>query len=142
MSRLTVNEAGTSGYTDEIILTPGDFTAAAGNSTTQVNAPVKEGDVIYGVAVEVTEAFSVDTDLTVGIDADVDGTAADPDALITAQAVESLGVSVNTGADIVAGAGPLVADDDGNIEIIAGAALDGATSGKLRVLLGIRRINA
>lgn len=142
MSRLTVNEAGTSGYTDEIILTPGDFTADKGNTTTQVNIGVKEGDVIYGAAVEVTEAFSVDTDLTVGTDADVDGTAADPDSLITAQAVESLGVSANTGADIAPGAGPLVADDDGNIEIIAGAALDGATSGKLRVLLGIRRINA
>ncbi len=142
MSRLTVNEAGTSGYTDEIILTPGDFTTAAGNTTTQVNVGVKEGDVIYGAAVEVTEVFSVDTDLTVGTDAAVDGTAADPDSLITAQAVETLGVSANTGADIVAGAGPLVVDGDGNIEIIAGAALDGATSGKLRVLLGIRRINA
>ena len=28
MARLTVNEAGTSGYTDEIILIPSDFTTA------------------------------------------------------------------------------------------------------------------
>ena len=142
MSRLTVNEAGTSGYTDEIVLTPADFTAAAGNTTTKVTFGVNEGDVIYGAAVEVTEAFSVDTDLTVGTDADVDGSSADADSLITAQAVETLGVSTNTGADIVAGAGPLVVAADGNIEIEAGSALDVATSGKLRVLLGIRRINA
>ena len=48
MSRLTVNEAGTSGYTDQIILTPSDFTTTAGNTTTLVNVPVKEGDVIDG----------------------------------------------------------------------------------------------
>ena len=46
MSRLTVNEAGTSGYTDEIKLSPSDFTTAAGNTTTQVLIPVKQGDVI------------------------------------------------------------------------------------------------
>ena len=142
MSRLTVNEAGTSGYTDEIILTPGDFTTAKGNTTTQVDFGVKEGDVIYGAAVEVTEAFSVDTDIKVGTDAAVDGTTADDEALITLRVVETVGVSTNTGADLVAGAGPLVVAGDGNIEIVAAAALDGATSGKLRVLLGIRRINA
>ena len=29
MARLTVNEAGTSGYTDELVLTPADFTTAS-----------------------------------------------------------------------------------------------------------------
>ena len=143
MARLTINEAAGSGYTDEIVLTPSDFTTDAGNTTTQVNVPVKAGDVIYGAAVEVVEAFSTDTDLTVGTDVDVDGSEADPDALITAIAVETVGgVAANTGADIAAGAGPLTVDDDGNIEIIAGSALNGDTSGKIRVLLGIRRINA
>jgi hypothetical protein len=143
MARLTINEAAGSGYTDEIVLTPSDFTTDAGNTTTQVNVPVKAGDVIYGAAVEVVEAFSTDTDLTVGTDADVDGSAADADSLITAIAVETVGgVAANTGADITAGAGPLTADDDGNINIIAGSALNGDTSGKIRVLLGIRRINA
>jgi hypothetical protein len=143
MARLTINEAAGSGYTDEIVLTPSDFTTDAGNTTTQVNVPVKAGDVIYGAAVEVVEAFSTDTDLTVGTDVDVDGSAADADSLITAIAVETVGgVAANTGADITAGAGPLTADDDGNINIIAGSALNGDTSGKIRVLLGIRRINA
>ena len=143
MARLTINEAAGSGYTDEIVLTPSDFTTDAGNTTTKVTVPVKTGDVIYGAAVEVVEAFSTDTDLTVGTDVDVDGTQADPDALITAIAVETVGgVAANTGADIAAGAGPLTVDDDGNIEIIAGSALNGDTSGKIRVLLGIRRINA
>ena len=142
MARLTINEAGTSGYTDEIILTPSDFTTAAGNTTTLVTVPVKQGDVIYGAAVEVVEAFSTDTDLTVGTDADVDGTAADADSLITAIAVETVGgKAANTGADITAGAGPLTADDDGNINIVAGSALNDDTSGKIRVLLGIRRID-
>ena len=54
MSRLTVNEAGTSGYTDEIILTPGDFTTAAGNTTTLVNVGVKAGDVIDVAALVVS----------------------------------------------------------------------------------------
>jgi len=66
MSRLTVNEAGTSGYTDEIKLTPGDFTTAAGNTTTQVLIPVKEGDVIEGAALNITEAFSVSSNVKVG----------------------------------------------------------------------------
>ena len=55
MSRLTINESA-DGYTDKIILSPGDFTTAAGNTTTQVDIPVKKGDVIYGAALNITEA--------------------------------------------------------------------------------------
>jgi len=73
MSRLTVNEAGTSGYTDEIKLSPSDFTTAAGNTTTQVLIPVKEGDVIEGAALNITEAFSVSSNVKVGYDATVTG---------------------------------------------------------------------
>jgi hypothetical protein len=79
MSRLSVNEAGTSGYTDEIILTPGDFTAAAGNTTTVVNFPVKAGDLIDACALDVTEAFSVSSNITIGPDGTADGAGADAD---------------------------------------------------------------
>jgi hypothetical protein len=107
MSRLTVNEAGTSGYTDEIILTPGDFTTAAGNTTTQVDIPV---------------------------------------GFIANHNANTTGTKVNTGSALDDGGDAsnvrIVAAADGNITIASASALDGSTSGKMKVLLSIKRVNA
>ena len=84
MARLTVNEAGTSGYTDELILTPADFTTAAGNTTTVVNFPVKAGDLIDACALVVTEAFSTSSNITIGPDSTSNGGSADADGFIEA----------------------------------------------------------
>ena len=145
MSRLTVNEAGTSGYTDEIILTPGDFTTAAGNTTTLVNYPVKEGDVIDGVCLDITEAFSVSSNITIGADADIAGSA-DADGFIEAVNANAVAVKTNTG-DLIDDGGDanntrLVVAADGNITINAASALDVSTSGRMRVLISIKRVNA
>jgi len=145
MSRLTVNEAGTSGYTDEIILTPGDFTTAAGNTTTQVNIPVKEGDVIEGAALNITEAFSVSSNLKVGYDASVTAGAAVTEAFILNSNVNTAQIKVDTGTSLdddgAAGGTKAIATGDGNITIISASALDGSTSGKLTLLLRIRRLS-
>ena len=97
MTRLTINEAGTSGYTDELILTPSDFTTAAGNTTTVVNFPVKAGDLIDACALVVTEAFSTSSNITIGPDATAVGGSADPDGFIEADNANATGTSVNTG---------------------------------------------
>ena len=147
MSRLTVNEAGTSGYTDELILTPGDFTAAAGHSTTVVSFPVKAGDLIDACALQVTEAFSVSSNITIGPDANaVDGgSTADADGFIEADNANATGLSVNTGdlLDDGGGAGEnrFKVHTDGNITITAASALDVSTSGKMRVLFSIKRVD-
>jgi hypothetical protein len=145
MSRLTVNEAGTSGYTDEIILTPGDFTTAAGNTTTQVNIPVKEGDVIEGAALNITEAFSVSSNVKIGYDATVTAGAAVTEALILNSNANTVQTKVDTGTSLDddgnAAANKVIATGDGNITIIAASALDGSTSGKMTVLLKIRRLS-
>ena len=145
MSRLTVNEAGTSGYTDEIILTPGDFTTAAGNTTTVVNFPVKAGDLIDACALDVTEAFSVSSNITIGPDGTADGAGADADGFIEADNCNATGISVNTG-DLLDDGGDaqntvFKTDADGNITITASSALDVSTSGKMRVLFSVKRIN-
>jgi len=145
MSRLSVNEAGTSGYTDEIILTPGDFTAAAGNTTTVVNFPVKAGDLIDACALDVTEAFSVSSNITIGPDGTADGAGADADGFIEADNCNAVGISVNTG-DLLDDGGDaqnsiFKTDADGNITITASSALDVSTSGKMRVLFSVKRIN-
>ena len=145
MSRLTVNEAGTSGYTDEIILTPGDFTTAAGNTTTVVNFPVKAGDLIDAVALQVTEAFSVSSNITIGPDGTARTAGADADGFIEADNANATGLSVNTGDLLDDGGGAnenrFKADADGNITITSQNALDVSTSGKMRVLFSVKRVD-
>lgn len=149
MSRLTINESA-DGYTDKIILSPGDFTTAAGNTTTQVNIPVKAGDVIYGAALNITEAFSVSSNLKVGYDATVTAGAAATEAFILNSNVNTAQVKVDTGASLSnvidtsgssATALKVVAAADGNITVISASALDVSTSGKLTLQLAIRRLN-
>ena len=148
MSRLTVNEAGTTGYTDEIILTPGDFTTAKGNTTTQVNVPVKAGDVIDGAALVISEAFSTSSNLSVGYDGNVNpasGSAVDEGFILNSN-VNTVQTKVNTGSALDDNGDAqnirIVANADGNIQIKSASALDGDTSGKLKVLLSIKRVNA
>ena len=144
MSRLTVNEAGNSGYTDKITLQPGDFTAAAGNSTTQVNIPVKAGDVIDGAALNITEAYSVSSNLKIGYDATVTAGSAVTEAFILNSNVNTVQLKVNSGSSLDDGGDAsnvrIVAAADGNITVISASALDGSTSGKLDILLSIKRI--
>ena len=145
MSRLTVNAAGTSGYTDEIILTPGDFTTAAGNTTTLVNIPVKEGDVIDGVCLDITEAFSISSNITIGAEAAIIPGSVDPDGFIEAVNANAVAVKTNTG-DLVDDGGEasntrVVVVADGNITVTSASALDVSTSGKMRLLLSIKRVN-
>ena len=150
MSRLTVNEAGTSGYTDEIKLTPSDFTAAAGNTTTQVNIPVKQGDVIEGAALNITEAFSVSSNVKVGYDATVTAGSAATEAFILNSNANTAQIKVDTGASLSnvidtsgssATALKVVAAADGNINVIAASGLDVSTSGEMTLLLRIRRLS-
>ena len=145
MSRLTVNEAGTSGYTDEIKLSPSDFTTAAGNTTTQVLIPVKEGDVIEGVALNITEAFSVSSNVKVGYDATVTAGAAVTEAFILNSNANTAQIKVDTGSALDDGGDAnntkVVAAADGNITVIAASALDVSTSGSMTLLLRIRRLS-
>jgi hypothetical protein len=148
MARLTVNEAGMTGYTDEIILTPGDFTTAAGNTTTLVNVGVKAGDVIDGAALVISEAFSVSSNVSVGYDGDVNpaaGTAVDEGFVANSNA-NTTQTKVNTGSALDDGGDAsnvrIVAAADGNVFIKSASALDVSTSGKMKVLLSIKRVNA
>jgi hypothetical protein len=145
MSRLTVNEAGTSGYTDEIKLSPSDFTTAAGNTTTQVLIPVKEGDVIEGAALNITEAFSVSSNVKVGYDATVTAGAAVTEAFILNSNANTAQIKVDTGSALDDGGDAnntkVVAAADGNITVIAASALDVSTSGEMTLLLRIRRLS-
>ena len=145
MSRLTVNEAGTSGYTDEIKLSPSDFTTAAGNTTTQVLIPVKEGDVIEGVALNITEAFSVSSNVKVGYDATVTAGSAVTEAFILNSNANTAQIKVDTGSALDDGGDAnntkVVAAADGNITVIAASALDVSTSGEMTLLLRIRRLS-
>jgi hypothetical protein len=145
MSRLTVNEAGTSGYTDEIKLSPSDFTTAAGNTTTQVLIPVKEGDVIEGAALNITEAFSVSSNVKVGYDATVTAGSAVTEAFILNSNANTAQIKVDTGSALDDGGDAnntkVVAAADGNITVIAASALDVSTSGEMTLLLRIRRLS-
>jgi hypothetical protein len=145
MSRLTVNEAGTSGYTDEIKLSPSDFTTAAGNTTTQVLIPVKEGDVIEGAALNITEAFSVSSNVKVGYDATVTAGSAVTEAFILNSNANTAQIKVDTGSALDDGGDAnntkVVAAADGNISVIAASALDVSTSGEMTLLLRIRRLS-
>jgi hypothetical protein len=145
MSRLTVNEAGTSGYTDEIKLSPSDFTTAAGNTTTQVLIPVKQGDVIEGAALNITEAFSVSSNVKVGYDATVTAGAAVTEAFILNSNANTAQIKVDTGSALDDGGDAnntkVVAAADGNITVIAASALDVSTSGEMTLLLRIRRLS-
>ena len=145
MSRLTVNEAGTSGYTDQITLNPSDFTIEAGNTTTQVLIPVKQGDVIEGVALNITEAFSVSSNVKVGYDASVTAGSAATEAFILNSNANATAVKVDTGASLSDGGAAnntkVVAAADGNISVIAASALDVSTSGSMTLLLRIRRLS-
>jgi hypothetical protein len=145
MARLTVNEAGTSGYTDELVLTPADFTTAAGNSTTVVNFPVKTGDLIDACALIVEEAFSTSSNITIGPDATARSAGASADGFIEADNANATGTSVNTG-DLLDDGGDALnnrfkSDGDGNITITAASALDGDSQGKMRVLFSVKRTN-
>ena len=145
MSRLTVNEAGTSGYTDEIKLSPSDFTTAAGNTTTQVLIPVKQGDVIEGAALNITEAFSVSSNVKVGYDATVTAGSAVTEAFILNSNANTAAIKVDTGSALDDGGDAnntkVVAAADGNITVIAASALDVSTSGEMTLLLRIRRLS-
>ena len=148
MARLTINEAAGSGYTDEIVLTPNDFTTNAGNTTTLVNVPVKTGDVIDGVALVITEAFSVSSNVSVGYDGDVNpaaGTAVNEGFVANANA-NTVQTKVNTGSALDDGGDAsnvrIVAAADGNVFVKSANALDVSTSGSMRVLISIKRINA
>ena len=148
MSRLTVNEAGTSGYTDEIILTPGDFTTAAGNTTTLVNIGVKAGDVIDGAALVISEAFSVSSNTSVGYDGSVnpDSGSAVNEGFIANSNANTVQTKVNTGSALDDGGDAnntrIVAAADGNVFVKTANPLDVSTSGKMKVLLSIKRVNA
>ncbi len=145
MARLTVNEAGTSGYTDEIILTPGDFAAVSGGQT--ITVPVKKGDVIEGAALDITEAFSTSANFNVGHDGTIIGGSADAEAFIknksvsttTATPVADTGNSLDDDGNALAN--KVVVTADGNIDLKAASSLADDTSGKLKVLLKIRRVN-
>jgi hypothetical protein len=143
MSRLTINESA-NGYTDKIILTPGDFTTAAGNSTTQVDIPVAIGDVIDGAAMQITEAFSVNHNIKVGYDADVTAGAAVTEAFIANKASNATSTAVNTGSHLDDGGDAnntrVVATGAGNITIISAGDLSVSTSGKIVLQLSIKRI--
>ena len=145
MSRLTVNEAGTSGYTDEIKLSPSDFTTAAGNTTTQVLIPVKQGDVIEGAALNITEAFSVSSNVKVGYDATVTAGSAVTEAFILNSNANTAQIKVDTGSALDVGGDAnntnVVAAAAGNITVIAASALDVSTSGEMTLLLRIRRLS-
>ena len=145
MSRLTVNEAGTSGYTDEITLSPSDFTIEAGNTTTQVLIPVKQGDVIEGAALNITEAFSVSSNVKVGYDATVTAGSAVTEAFILNSNANTAQIKVDTGSALDDGGDAnntkVVAAADGNISVIAASALDVSTSGEMTLLLRIRRLS-
>ena len=148
MARLTVNEAGMTGYTDEIILTPGDFTTAAGNTTTLVNVGVKAGDVIDGAALVISEAFSVSSNTSVGYDGDVNpaGSGSVDEGFIANSNANTVQTKVNTGSALDDGGDAsnvrIVAAADGNVFIKTASALDVSTSGKMKVLLSIKRVNA
>jgi hypothetical protein len=145
MARLTVNEAGTSGYTDELVLTPADFTTAAGNTTTVVNFPVKAGDLIDAVALVKTEAFSTSSNITIGPDGTARSAGASANGFIEATNANATGTLVNTGDLLDDGGGAnenrFKADADGNITITAASALDGDSQGKMRVLFSVKRTN-
>ena len=147
MSRLTINESA-DGYSDKITLTPGDFTTAAGNTTTLVNIPVKAGDVIDGAVLNITEAFSVSSNVSVGYDGDVNpaaGSAVDEGFIANSNA-NTVQLKVNTGSALDDGGDAnntrIVAAADGNVFVKSANALDVSTSGKLTVLLSIKRTNA
>lgn len=137
MARLTINEVA-SGYTDVIELAPSDFTTAAGNTATIVKVPCKKGDVVEGAALNITEAFSTNTNMRVGIN----GTA---EAFIANKATNT------TAATPVADSGSALDDDgnanankhvftaDGDVEISVAATVGGDSTGKATVLLKIRR---
>jgi hypothetical protein len=145
MARLTVNEAGTSGYTDELVLTPADFTTAAGNTTTVVKFPVSAGDLIDAVALVKTEAFSTSSNITIGPDSDARSAGASANGFVEATNANATGTLVNTGDLLDDGGGAnenrFKADADGNITITAASALDGDSQGKMRVLFSVKRTN-
>ena len=150
MARNTINESAGSGYTDEIVLSPEDFTTAAGNTTTVVNVGIKKGDVIDGAAINVTEVFSTGS-ATIKVGTDSNSGVNDDDGLITATRVDQLNTVANSGSRLVVtgadgGAATdtarLVATGDGNVVITASAALNDDTTGRVRILLSIKRINA
>ena len=146
MARLTVNESGTSGYTDEVIVKPGDFTTAAGNTTTTISIPVADGDVCDGVALKVTTAFAGIGAATLDVGSDSNSGVNDIDGLIDAFAINATGAVANSG-DYLDGttAQRAVFTGTGNIVITgtpgSGAMAD-ATAGELKVLLSIKRVDA
>lgn len=147
MARLTINESA-DGYSDEIVLTPSDFTTAAGNTTTLVNVGVKAGDVIDGAALVISEAFSVSSNVSVGYDGDVNpaaGTAVNEGFIANSNA-NTTQTKVNTGSALDDGGDAnntrIVAAADGNVFIKSANALDVSTSGRMKVLLSIKRVNA
>ena len=146
MARLTVNESGTSGYTDEVIVKPSDFTTAAGNTTTTISIPVADGDVCDGVALKVTTAFAGIGAATLDVGSDANSGVDDIDGFIDAFAINSTGAVANSG-DYLDGttAQRAVFTGTGNIVITgtpgSGAMAD-ATAGELKVLLSIKRVDA
>tara|TARA_Y100000114_G_scaffold112847_1_gene106711 strand:- start:2306 stop:2746 length:441 start_codon:yes stop_codon:yes gene_type:complete len=146
MARLTVNEAGTSSYTDQIDVKPSDFTVAAGNTTTTISIPVAAGDVCVGAAVKVTTAFAGIGSATLDVGSDSGSGVNDIDGLIDALAINSTGAVANSGDQLDGTTKDrAVFTGSGNIVITgtpgSGAMAD-ATAGELKVLLDIKRLDA
>lgn len=142
MARVTINEY-SNGYSDEIILKPGDFTNTTAAAET-ISIPVNAGDVISAVTVQTVTAFSGGSlnavSLTVG------GTPGGADGLIEAYDAFTGGDSLayNTGDDLD-GTTTYSYQFPSNdfIDIVVTPTDDGlkdATAGEVRILLDIKRI--
>ena len=108
----------------------------------------KAGDVIDGAALVISEAFSVSSNVSVGYDGDVNpaaGTAVDEGFIANSNA-NTTQTKVNTGSALDDGGDAnntrIVAAADGNVFIKSASALDVSTSGRMKVLLSIKRVNA
>lgn len=84
--------------------------------------PISKGDIILSVKLFVATAAGAACAVTIGTDVDVDGTTADPDALLKAADANTAGIYASDnpaltyqGDDLKAGA--FVADDDGYLTI-------------------------
>jgi hypothetical protein len=139
MSRLTINEAAGTGYTDEIILTKNDFTGTAAGAET-ISIPVEKGDVVSLASIQVLEAVAgVGTAvIDIGDGSDADGFV--DNANIAAAGTVSSGGALTNGAT----SNTKVYGAAGNIVITVTTGTTGmatATAGKVKVRLNVHRIN-
>lgn len=142
MARVTINEY-SNGYSDEIILKPGDFSNTEAAAET-ISIPVNAGDVISAVTVQTVTAFSGGSlsaaSLTIG------GTPTGAAGLIEAYDAFTGGDSLayNTGDDLdgtVTYSYQFPSADFIDIVVTpTGDGLKDATAGEVRILLDIKRI--